>query len=252
MVEIISQRVPRNVRRNCANLRVAENIGLVCDARLLAFVRPWENPPCRKCKKYKKGKAAFGEIVDVPYETYKPPVVETTTYTLKEIEDSEKGTSYEFEPTIDERLEEIVEELAYTTIDESIMREKNGFRIFGMFAVSCCDALFGTPYPIYADEREQLYRVSDDSAVRCINGHHLTLSSISLAEIKKGEWEYENAYFSFVENIKKNPDMHTRTPKNCVCAKHLERHIYRCEPNELRLGEDALCCQTCMFWELKI
>jgi len=247
-------RVPRNIHRTCRHLKVIKNVGLVCTARNLSFMREWFESPCYRCDDYKRGGSSFGEIVKVKFDDFYTPKrkeSDTRTYTINEIENSSKISSYEYKAPIEDDIDTLEDRVLYSPIDDKIVREKNGFKISGLFVTECCGGLFATGRLLYVDSDGFLYHVSDDTEVLCANGHHLSLSDLTQYVISEPS-PYADNYFSFIAELKKNPQAHTRKPTNCLYAKRLNENLYLCKPNTLRIGEDALCCQTCKFWELKL
>lgn len=251
---VVTQRAPRNIRRNCRNLRILKDVGLVCDARQLAFPRPWATSPCKRCPEHKRSKKSFGELIDVEYTDFIAPVKSSpVAYSLKELEDSEKFTMYEHKPKKDkkERTQELVDDV-YTP-DQKLIDARKGFQKHGVYKLKCCGALFYTPYYVYEDKNGYLRYVDNpfrDMQVECPNGHPIKNDDMKLFKSAVKSVVADN-YYTYLLKFKRNPKLHIQKPRKCAEAEHVERHIYHCKINDINMGGDAHGCATCEFWGLR-
>lgn len=252
-----SHRVPRNIRRNCANLAVVDGIGLVCHKgnptikdKPFAFLSEWSTNPCRSCPNYEATSRIFKGTIDIPKVTVQPVERATDSYTIEELEKASKGSAYEFTLEEIEERESIHDELQ-KPLEQKLIDEKNGFVLPQAVDVQCCDTFFSSPYFLYQDSDRNLYRVSDDSPVLCINGHHLSRDLLVPHQFEVPEsGDDPDGYWTQIAAIEKKRSLHTRFPRLCGNATPIENNLHKCNPHNIRLGE-AQICQACMFWVLK-
>jgi hypothetical protein len=183
--------------------------------------------------------------------TVQPVERVSDSYTIEELEKASKGSAYEYTPEELEVIESVHDELQ-KPLEQKLIDEKNGFVLPQAVRVHCCGSFFSSPYFLYQDTDRDLYYVSDDTAVLCINGHPLNIDLLEPIRLTKPETgDDPDGYWTKITEIEKKPHLHSRFPRLCGNATPIDHKLHKCNPHNIRLGNKAQICQACMFWVLK-